>query len=192
MFCFNDLITFTRYSNSVVSNWQSGFAEITTPYSPAFLQVAVSGITTAGTLYIHGSNENNNNIFEVLSFSASATLLTSNKFKVVAGLTPSWGSFLINVTAANEQGEPIRHSTSYGPYPCSITEQNTFQQEGRTARPGYVRGSYWRVEVVDFEPQSGDFITTDKGVNGFVGDIYPALIPNFPTGWVFLVTENPG
>lgn len=121
----------------------------------------------------------------------SATLLSTNKFKTVAGLTLSWSSFLINVNAVNEQGEPVNRSISYGPYLCSVIEQNTFQDEAHTGRPGLVRGSYWRVTVYDILPQAGDYIVTSKGINGFVGDIYPVLMPNFPRGWAFMVTANP-
>lgn len=150
----------------------------------------MAGIT-AGTLTINGTDEISGPLSELFTFSASATLLSSNKFKTVSSLTPSWSSFAINVNAVNEQGEPVSRSIVYGPYLCSVTEQNTFQDEAHTGRPGLVRGSYWRVAVYDIVPQVGDFIVTGKGVSGFVGDIYPVLIPNFPRGWAFLVTTNP-
>ena len=192
MFTFNDALTLTRYHDEVVVDWRSGFPEIFAIAEPAFLSVAVSGITMAGSLYIHGTNASDAQIAETFPYSGSATLLSSNKFKAVAGLTPSWNSFIINVKAANEQGEPVRRSTTYGPFLCSVADQSTFQEEGQTGHPGYMRGSVWRVTVFDIQPLHSDYITTDKGISGYVGDLYPVLLPNWPTGWSFIVTENPG
>lgn len=192
MLDWNDTITFTRYSNVVVSAWSSGMPSISSISEPAYLQVAVAGITP-GTLSILGKDEANANIMETLSFTGPATFLTSIKFKSVSGLTPSWSSYSIDVKAVDVQGAPVNRSIPYGPYMCSVEPYDTsFTAEDRVGSPGIYKGQVWRVYIQNFQPISGDAVVTGRGFVGLVADCRPSMALNYPIGWTFFVVQNPG
>lgn len=192
MYDWNDTITITRYSNAVVSGWSSGRPSISTILEPAYLQVAVAGITP-GTLSILGTDESDHNVMESLSFSGPATFLTANKFKSVSGLTPSWSSYLIDVKAVDVQGSPVNRSVSHGPYMCSVEPYDTsFSVQDNVGTPGLFKGQVWRVFIQDFQPISGDSVTTGRGFVGLVTDCRPSMALNYPIGWTFFIEQNPG
>jgi hypothetical protein len=191
MLDFNDKILFTRYSNVVVDSWRSGRPEIFPIESPAYLQVAVTGIT-AGSLYVYGTDINGSAVAETFTFTGASTVVSSYQFRTVAGLTPSWSSYTIDVDAVDSQGAPVNRSINYGPYLCSVTTPNSYTIEGRTGTPGWLKGISWRISVVGFKPLNGDFALTGKGISGSVADVQPIEIPNFPAGYWFQLQENPG
>lgn len=191
MLDFNGKITFTRFTNSVVSSWASGSPTIIQPSEPAFLEVTASGIT-AGTLLLGGLDENGIALSEYLSFASSSTAITLNQYKSVTALTPSWSSYLININAVNIQGIPIQRSLTYGPFLCTIGMQNSYIAEDEVGTSGNLMGLAWRVAILAFEPRNGDHATLNNGIAGIVSDVSRILIPNFPKGWWFVVSQNPG
>lgn len=190
MLDFNAKITFLRKSNSVVSSWKSGTPTIVNPAESAYLEVTASGITP-GSLRIIGTL-NGSTVTEDLAFATSSTQLTINQYESITTLTPSWSSYALNINAVNIQGIPIQKTLSYGPFLCSTGMTDTYAQQDATGTPGRIQGLYWRISILAFEPQNGDDAVLSNGIEGVVTDVSPILFPNFPKGWWFVLTQNPG
>jgi len=191
MFDWNDVITFTRKSNVVVQNWTTGSPSIGTIGEPAYLEVKVVGVTT-GSLMITGKDSGNQTISETISFEASSTLLSSNQYKSITTLTPSWSTYSISINAVDIQGAPVFTESSFGPFPCSVNIDPTMSPSGTIGVPGPLKENIWRISLMAFEPQDGDSVVTRKGYSGLVSNVLAIPFPNFPTGWVFFLEENPG
>lgn len=190
MLDFNDIITFTRSSNVLVDSWSTGPAPSISLSEPAYLEVSFAG-TTSGTLMIQGTDENNTNISESISFDSSATFLSTNQYKSIAGLTPSWSTFTISIKAVTLQGGPIMNKSSFGPYPCSTDNSSIIgSPPGVIGVPGMLPEFVWRVSILAFEPIEGDYVETGKGRVGFVSDPQQCPLPNVPFGWIFFITEH--
>ena len=191
MFDWNDAATFTRKSNAVVQNWTTGQPVIGSISELAYLEVNVAGVT-AGTLTILGKDSGNQNVSETISFPTSSTLLSTNQYKSITTLTPSWSTYTININAVDIQGAPIFTESSYGPFPCSVNIDPSMAPSGGIGIPGSLKENIWRISLMAFEPQDGDRVVTMKGYSGLVSNILASPFPNFPTGWVFFLEENPG
>jgi hypothetical protein len=191
MFDWNDVITFTRKSNAVVQNWTSGSPVISSLGEPAYLEINTAGVT-AGTLMISGKDSLDQSITEPIYFEASSTLLSTNQYKSITTLTPSWSSYTVNIKAVDIQGAPIFIERNFGPFPCSVNIDPTMSPAGTLGVPGQLKGAIFRISLLAFEPQEGDAVLTKKGYSGIVSNILAIPFPNFPTGWVFFLEENPG
>ncbi|MEM4720589.1 MAG: hypothetical protein QXT73_00830 [Candidatus Methanomethylicaceae archaeon] len=143
-------------------------------------------MTVGGTLDVFGEIDGVP-VHEEIAFSGEGTVLSTARFKLISGLTPSWEFFSISISGVNELGEVVGSTVTYGPFLCSISESNTNTDYSRVARTGQLGMPTWRISVYSFEPRVGDRIRTSNGITGQVGDIYPLLMPNLQKGWSFLV-----
>ena len=188
---YNCLLTFTRESDAIVSDWHVRSAIITNPAVPVYLQIQVAGITSSSNLYVTGTDENSQSIEEIFLFESVGTRVSQNLFKTVSGVTHTWTNFNINISSVDAQGQPVMRSTSYGPYPSSMMVVTpTIPREGVGA-PGFLQGQHFRMYIEAFEPQNGDAVSTSTGLSGICHDVYPAPYLFSVRGWIFFLVENP-
>jgi hypothetical protein len=182
---WNDKATFTRSSNFITQDWNSGSAVINNPSSAAFLSVDAT-ITTAGTLTVYGMSAGIT-VTEVLSFNESGIKLSENDFQSIITLTPSWLTYNISIRAEDKQGQPILSSTTFGPFLVSVMDISSERQRDNVNVSGWERGQWLVGYIQAFQPQIKDRVVTSKGWHGWAQDVVPSPHINYPKGWQFFI-----